>query len=132
MPESQALTGEHLQQRFMALDAFLLAHQELWRGKPFTNQQLPWMRQHPELADWLGKRSLAQAEAAHNHPEQLAAPAPFPQLAQQAALLSAIEDLPQQNLPPLASRLSVDVPGRKWQQIQAFSGSLQFSQPAHH
>lgn len=126
------LSGPALRQRFVALDAFLLAHQALWRPKPFTHLHLPWENQHRSLADWLRARSLAQAEAEHNHPEQLAAPAPFPELAQQASTLSAVGALPRTTREAPPARLSVDVPGRKWQQIDAFASSLQFRQPTRH
>ena len=122
-----------LQQHFTALDAFLHAHQGLWRPRPFTQHpQLPWETEHPQLASWLRSRSLEQAEAAHNQPHLLAAPAPFPELAAQAQALSQLPDLPQQPPQHLAPRFSVDVPGRKWQQIEAFAGCLAFTeQPAH-
>lgn len=126
------LSGSVLRQRFVALDAFLLAHQALWRPKPFTHLHLPWENQHRSLADWLRARSLAQAEAEHNHPEQLAAPAPFLELAQQASTLSAVGALPRATRQAPPARLSVDVPGRKWQQIDAFASSLQFRQPTRH
>ena len=126
------LSGSALHQRFLALDAFLHAHQALWRPKPFTHLHLPWENQHQPLADWLRTRSLAQAEAAHNHPEQLAAPAPFPELAEQASALSSIGALATTPSHQLPARLSVDVPGRKWQQIDAFANCLQFQQPAQH
>jgi hypothetical protein len=126
------LSGDNLLQRFQALDAFLLQHQALWQPRPFTQQQLPWERQHPELALWLRSRSLDQAEASHNQPHLLAAPAPFTELATQARALSQVGAFAPQALPPLPARFSVDVPGRKWQQIQAFASSLQFQQPAQH
>ena len=126
------LSASVLRQRFVALDAFLLAHQALWRPKPFTHLHLPWENQHRSLADWLRARSLAQAEAEHNHPEQLAAPAPFPELARQASTLSAVGALPRATRQAPPARLSVDVPGRKWQQIDAFASSLQFRQPTRH
>ncbi len=126
------LRGPALHQRFSALDAFLIEHQALWRPKPFTHLQLPWESQHRQLATWLRARTLAQAEAEHNHPEQLKAPAPFPALALQARTLSAVGDLPQSPSRTLPARLSLDVPGRKWQQIEAFANSLQFRQPTLH
>ena len=129
---SMPLSGPALLQRFLALDAFLLPHQALWRPKPFTHLHLPWEYQHRSLADWLRARSLAQAEAEHNHPEQLAAPAPFPELARQASTLSAVGALPKTTREAPPTRLSVDVPGRKWQQIDAFASSLQFRQPTRH
>jgi hypothetical protein len=118
--------------RFHALDALLLEHQHLWRPKPFTHRHLPWEAQHPELSTWLRQRSLEQAEAAHNHPEQLDAPEPFKQIAAQSKALSDIDALPRIELQSVSSRMSVDVPGRKWQQIEAFASSLSFQhRPTH-
>ena len=118
--------------RFRALDAFLIEHQGLWRPRPFTQRQLPWENEYPELAQWLRQRSLADAEANHNQPHDLLAPAPFPQFASQALQLSTVDKLPTQPLQPAAHRLNVDVPGRKWQQIEAFGAALQFAQTPRH
>lgn len=126
------LTGRDLLGRFQTLDAFLREHQALWRPRPFTHLELPWESQHVELARWLRQRSLADAEADHNQPEQLAAPAPFAHLATQASRLSAIGDLPARPLHAAASRLDSDVPGRKWQQIEAFASCLDFAQQPGH
>ncbi|WP_394560359.1 methyltransferase [Aquipseudomonas alcaligenes] len=126
------LTGSALRERFQALDDFLVGHQHLWRPKPFVHLVQPWAAEHSELAAWLSARSLEQAEAEHNHPELLPAPAPFPELAQRAAALTALGEHPERPLGALPQRLSVDVPGRKWQQIEAFTGRLQFrQQPTH-
>ncbi|UCJ17114.1 SAM-dependent methyltransferase [Pseudomonas sp. MM211] len=136
MSESQSLQplgGDALLQRFQALDAFLCAHQALWKPRPFTHRLLPWENRHAELGNWLRSRTLEQAEAAHNQPTALqAAPAPFPELAAEAAWLNEIGDLPQRAPHELPSRFSVDVPGRKWQQVRAFSDSLQFNRPPQH
>ena len=132
MANDPDLHDEQLRSRFRALDSFLFAWQSLWRPKPFTHLQLPWEHQYPELADWLRQRSLSQAEVAHNHPEQLAAPFPFPQLAHEARELSHVQALPTSALAPVEPRMSVDVPGRKWQQIEAFASCLSFERkPAH-
>lgn len=119
----------NLLSRFHALDRFLVEHQALWRPKPFTEQRLPWEADHPRLAHWLRSRTLEQAEAVHNHPEHLQAPAPFPQWAAEAVALAHVDELPSQPLTPVEPRLSVDVPGRKWQQIEAFASHLNL-QPA--
>lgn len=126
------LTGPALLARFRALDDFLVAHQALWRPKPFTHRILPWEQQHPELAAWLRSRTLEQAEGSHNQPHLLKAPAPFTQLASMALTLSSLPELSTHTLGPLNHRLSVDVPGRKWQQIEAFASSLNFQHPASH
>ena len=130
---SHVLTGEDLLARFTALDTFLTAHQALWKPRPFTHLQLPWEASYPELASWLRGRSLQEAENAHNHPANLAdAPEPFASLAALSAELSAVGELPGHALETAGHRLNVDVPGRKWQQIEAFGSRLSFaSQPTH-
>ena len=130
---SHVLTGEDLLARFTALDTFLTAHQALWKPRPFTHLQLPWEASYPELASWLRGRSLQDAENAHNHPANLAdAPEPFASLAALSAELSAVGELPRHALEAASQRLNVDVPGRKWQQIEAFGSRLSFaSQPTH-
>ncbi len=126
------MPARDVEARFHALDAFLIEHQGLWRPRPFTHRQLPWETTHPALAKWLRQRSLTDAENDHNHPHALPAPAPFPQLAEQALRLSAVDKLPTQPLEPARHRLNVDVPGRKWQQIEAFGAALQFAQTPTH
>ncbi|WP_265531592.1 methyltransferase [Pseudomonas saponiphila] len=126
------LQGPALLDRFQALNGFLLEHQALWRPRPFTHLQLPWETAHPELAQWLRQRSLEDAEAAHNQPEQLQAPAPFAQLAERSRILGTVAELPAATGPALHPRLNVDVPGRKWQQIEAFTASLQFHHTPTH
>lgn len=130
---SHVLTGEDLLARFKALDTFLTAHQALWKPRPFTHLQLPWEASYPKLASWLRGRSLQDAENAHNHPANLAdAPEPFASLAALSAELSAVGELPGHALEAASQRLNVDVPGRKWQQIEAFGSRLSFaSQPTH-
>ncbi|QJP07262.1 methyltransferase [Pseudomonas multiresinivorans] len=128
LPNDTPLTGPDLLQRFLALDAFLLEHQALWRPKPFTVLELPWEHSHPELATWLRSRSLEDADAVHNAPEQLDAPAPFPTLAAIAAELSVVGELPATPVGKLPNLLTVDVPGRKWQQIEAFASCLDFAE----
>ncbi|PYC15332.1 SAM-dependent methyltransferase [Pseudomonas jessenii] len=130
---SYVLTGEDLLARFTALDAFLIEHQALWKPRPFTHLHLPWEESYPDLASWLRGRSLEDAESAHNQPADLAvAPEPFASLAALSAELSSVGELPGHALEAAGHRLNVDVPGRKWQQIEAFASCLSFaSQPTH-
>ncbi|WP_437880106.1 methyltransferase [Pseudomonas sp. LRF_L74] len=126
------LSGNHLLERFQALDVFLLEHQHLWRPKPFVALRLEWETQLPALSTWLRRRSLEQAEADHNRPHLIEAPAPFSALARTALALSEVDALPAIPSAAPSSRQNVDVPGRKWQQIEAFGACLQFRQaPAH-
>lgn len=130
--DAGVLTGEHLLARFAALDAFLTEHQALWKPRPFTHLQLPWETSYPELATWLRGRSLEQAESAHNQPALMDAPQPFASLAATSLALSAVDELPAHALAAAGHRLNVDVPGRKWQQIEAFASRLQFADTPTH
>ncbi|MNE07161.1 hypothetical protein D3C80_997680 [compost metagenome] len=132
MTQAHTLKGEQLLARFKALDSFLLEHQVLWRPRPFNHRKLPWEVLHPELAQWLRQRSLAEAEAAHTQPETLPAPAPYPQIAAEATRLSSLGELSTTDLPMAPARLNVDVPGRKWQQIEAFGHHLHFNNTPRH
>lgn len=132
MSSEPSLQDDPLRERFRALDRFLFTHQSLWRPKPFTQLRMPWEEQHPELASWLRKRSLEEAESAHNHPQRLDAPFPFPQLATEAMALAQVPELPAHPIEPVEPRMSVDVPGRKWQQIEAFARHLNFRHSPSH
>ncbi|WP_411383422.1 methyltransferase [Pseudomonas sp. L7] len=132
MPPTPFLHPDQLSARFQALDQFLLQHESVWKPRPFTALRLEWESRHPELAQWLRTRTLEQAEAAAQHPERLPAPAPFPQLADQARQLSRVAELPLADLHTAGHRLAVNVPGRKWQQIEAFGSRLSFKQPTTH
>ncbi|MFC0708812.1 methyltransferase [Azorhizophilus paspali] len=132
MPVPLPLSGPRLLERFRALDDFLLEHQAFWRPRPFNLLRLPWEERHSELAAWLRRRSLEDAEAAHNHPERLDAPAPFAMLAAASLALGETGELPATAEDAAPERFAVDVPGRKWQQIRYFASRLRFaSQPSH-
>jgi hypothetical protein len=129
---SCVLTGEALLARFTALDAFLIEHQALWKPRPFTHLQLSWETSYPSLSSWLRGRSLEEAESSHNQPHLLDAPEPFASLAALSLELSSVAELPGHALEAAGHRLNVDVPGRKWQQIEAFASRLSFTAPARH
>lgn len=131
MSESFLSSGDLLV-RFQALDDFLRQHQDLWGPRPFHHLQLPWESQLPELASWLRRRSLEQAEASDNSPYHIDAPAPFAELARQAYELSALGELPNITHAERSHAFSVDVPGRKMAQIQAFASRLSFRQRPRH
>ena len=130
--EPGVLRGESLLARFQALDAFLSQHQHLWRPRPFTALNMPWEAHHPELAQWLRQRSLQHAEASHNRPHHLPAPAPFPEWAATSHALSTVGALTTRPVTSAPPRLQVDVPGRKWQQIEAFAQCLTFTRTPTH
>ncbi|MEH6485977.1 MULTISPECIES: methyltransferase [Pseudomonas] len=125
-------TPASLAQRFAALDTLLIKHQHLWRPRPFTQLQLEWEHDHPELANWLRARTLEQAELAHNQPELLDAPAPFGEIAKSAQTLCHVDGVSVAPHTQLNARQTAGIPGRKLQQIEAFAHSLQFAQPVSH
>ena len=126
------INTDQLLDRFAALDEFLFTHQQLWRPTPFTQRHLDWEAEHPQLSQWLRARTLEQAEAAHNHPQLLDAPQPFQAIAQRALQLSQTHKLPAKDLTASNPRAASSVPGRKWQQLEAFSSCLQFREkPVH-
>lgn len=120
-PDAPLLKGDALRERFLALDVFLFAQQSIWREKPFTQQQLLWELDYPELATWLRARSLADAESCHTQPNTVAAPQPYLNWAQQAAQLSRIGRFTSVDLNERPARMSSGVAERKWQQIEAFA-----------
>lgn len=123
--ESLLLSGDALRERFLALNTFLLTQQRIWREKPFTQQQLNWEADYPELASWLRARSLEFAEASHTNHHAIPAPHPFTAWAQQAQQLSSIGAFPHALLPERPLRMQSGIAERKSKQIKAFAGALQ-------
>ena len=121
-------------ERFQQLDAWLNEHRDVWRARPFTQMQLPWERNWPELSVFLRSRSLEQAEHSHNQPQLLDAPAPYAELAAQSLSLSRVEDWTREPPTQLPELLTRSVPGRKWQQITRFAdvSNQRLPQPAQH
>ena len=126
------LQNHALETRFAALHEFLSAHEALWKPRPFTCLRLPWETDYPELAHWLRQRSLNEAEQAALTPLEPQGPSPLPELAAEAAALGDPGRLPFVELPAPPSRLERDVPGRKWEQIEAFAHALAFTSPVTH
>ncbi|MCP5161147.1 MAG: methyltransferase [Hahellaceae bacterium] len=127
MPANQSPYARH----FIALDHFLKTHETLWRPIPFVARQLAWEEEYPELSHWLRQQSLEHAERYQNHPENVPAPSPFNQIATMAQQLSR---LPQRDASPISVNrfFNVDIPGRKWAQINAFAGNLDFVGETQH
>lgn len=123
--DAPLLSGDALRERFLEIDTFLLAQQSIWREKPFTQLQLHWEADFPELAAWLRARSLADAEASHSVPTALPAPQPFTDWARQAEQLSSVGVFPYAALRERPARMQNGIALRKWQQIEAFAGAVQ-------
>lgn len=118
------LSGIAIAERFARLDEILLRHPELWRNQPFTAGSLAWEAQYPGLAGWLRTQSLEHAERYQLEPAKLPAPEPYQQWVRELAPLTTIGRLPLAALQPRPERMASGVPGRKWQQIEAFARAL--------
>ncbi len=112
-------------ERFQQLDAWLVRYQCVWRATPFTQHQLAWEQDWPELAGWLRTRSLAEAEQAHTRLSSLNAPAPFAELLSASQALSDVPDWSQEAAQSWPDMLERHIPGRKWQQITRFAQASQ-------
>jgi len=136
-PDMSPLSGDALRERFLALDAFLLTQQSIWRENPFIKPQLLWETDFPELASWLRARRLVDADACHVEPNTVAAPQPYSDWAQQAAQLSRIGSFIPADVKDRPLRMRSGIAERKWQQIEAFAGAVHggtrqtFSQAQH-
>lgn len=122
--DAPLLSGDALRERFLALDAFLLKQQNLWREKPFIHRKLNWEKNFSELATWLRARSLDDAEVCHGNPHRLAAPQPYADWARQTEQLSRIGTFSHASLSQRPLRMQSGIAGRKWQQIEAFAGAV--------
>lgn len=114
-----------LEKRFAQLTTILKNHEALWRPLPFHLPELPWEAYYPALTaalDVLDERTLASLEGDHDalldwlcaHIPELA---PIPKI-------DSMPPLPaQQHEYPRA--FERDIPGRKWQQVTAFTACLE-------
>lgn len=112
-------------QWFDELDQLLTRHRELWQFRPFTQHQIPWQAQWPELFASVTALSPQQIGELSERPAELyqrLAPL-FPDAERLRKLVQVPPAPPLQRLPE-NKRLSLQVPGRKWQQVRAFVEAL--------
>lgn len=109
-----------LQDQFAALDQLLLAYRPLWQLDPFHLLDYPshWDK---ALVQWLEQQSPA-ALATYTPGLYPAAPAALPSVSRWQSVTQVPERL---HCTETADRFfSQHIPGRKWQQIQYFSGAM--------
>lgn len=110
--------------RFSKLDRLLTDTRELWQFMPFSTSQAEWEQRHPALTHWLLGLDELQLASFRDNPDQLACVLSqwIPQAGDLQAL-AALDALPQvERITPRG--LDTGIPGRKWQQLQAFNGVL--------
>lgn len=114
--------AETIGARLRGLTAFLVAHQELWEARPFTEVPPAW-------AAGLEGGAVAFIEGlAHEEIDRLEAsaapglglPAPLGAIAQEAAALVAVERARADGGAAVPPREAMYVPGRKMEQVEAF------------
>lgn len=126
---------ESFTEHFAALDQLLLDHQSLWDNQPFTQQRLAWEADYPELSAWLRAQSLEHAERHQFEPWKALEEAPLRAPGESGAYflreiqkmrltLLAQTGLPRHPVKQLPGVMSRGIPGRKWQQIEAFAACL--------
>lgn len=119
--------GAQLSDTFDTLSGWLARAEHWWRPRAFVLPQLPWERDCPELAAHLRQLPLAEAEriAADNGALlDFFSSAPNDQLAAVAMHFRALQvDVFPRGVTSHVGEAR-DVPGRKWQQILAFTGAL--------
>lgn len=110
---------------FQQLDRALLASQHLWRPQPFIHKDLPWQHSHPHISKALLALSDKQANELHYDQQHRAS---WFQALEPALCASLFAFSPAAALANTAQHYtafdSLEVPGRKWQQIIAFASSL--------
>ncbi|WP_421866370.1 methyltransferase [Motiliproteus sp.] len=119
MPVSSSLEA-----RFEQLDPLLCRYRRLWQLRTFECTELPW----PELRTWLGSLDAQQRQQLLND-ETERREALRPHLTDIDALDSLCRIAPStpSEYPTPPARLGNHIPGRKWQQIQAFNAALRDS-----
>ena len=113
----------HFTQLTELLDAFA----PYWRVSAYYTQALPWRKHNPALADAV--LSLNDEEFASLDNDSTALYGFLARYLPRFEDLVALLDLPSEPINTglnahLNPRLNVEVPGRKWQQIESFIGAL--------
>ena len=110
--------------RFSQLDRLLTDTREFWQFMPFSCSPMQWEQSQPELTEWLLGLDQQQLARFKENPAELAAAVSgwLPQ-AEALQAFAGLEAMPQvERIPPRG--LDTGIPGRKWQQLQAFNGVL--------
>ncbi|MCU4677383.1 SAM-dependent methyltransferase [Catenovulum sp. 2E275] len=111
------------QQQFIALTEQLNHQQIFWRDSAFYQADLDWFESHPELKDQVLALSDHQFDRLDQSPAALA---DFltSHINGYATLCQLIKTPEIRGTIALHPRLNLDVPGRKWTQIEAFIAAL--------
>ncbi|MFA7555769.1 MAG: methyltransferase [Spongiibacteraceae bacterium] len=110
---------------FEQLSTALLQTQNYWRPTAFHEVKLPWMEQHPALLQRLLNLSPQQInKLATNTTALIDFFANDLPIASELAQLCAIPALQHQPTAKVSPRFYAGIPGRKWQQVEAFTACV--------
>lgn len=112
-------------QTLQRLDQLLCDYQWLWHPQPFKQHCPSWCAKLPELTQQLLTLSDQQL-ADYQNDQQALLGLLTPYLAELSEIitLTSLPNAKSTPLTPLGSRFHSAIPGRKWQQIQAFSSAI--------
>lgn len=111
---------------FKQLSEHLVQNQHFWRPVAFHQKQLPWMIQHPLLVERLFALALEEIELLASSSKALSNfLLPTIPIAHEINLLCKLKAAEINNIAPVSPHFYAGMPGRKWQQITAFTQSLE-------
>ncbi|NPU91104.1 MAG: methyltransferase [Gammaproteobacteria bacterium] len=115
----------YLRDHFAELTRQLKNYASFWRPFPFHEPRPPWTEAHPDLVRQLLALPDADLHRLATIPEELTAfLTPHLPFASDLAQLCQLPQFTQQAVPLISPRLLAGIPGRKWQQIEAFVAAL--------
>lgn len=119
------LHSRDLAEQFSQLSQLLNEQQLLWRPRAFIGEPLDWRQDYPVLGEKLlalptGDIEMLQGDGAALT-RLLQTELPF---ARELYQLASLPGLAPQKLPSFEAHFHVGIPGRKWQQLQAFVACL--------
>ncbi len=112
-------------QRLRQLDRLLDDNAWLWRPQPFKEARPGWCHDVPELCEAL--RALSDSELQRLSQDDAALRSLLNRYLPELEALWPLTELPacaRRDLPGPGPHFAAGIPGRKWQQIDAFSASL--------
>lgn len=114
-----------LSPHFLELSEQLRTLQSYWRPMAFQEPRLPWMQHHPLLVQRLLALSPAAIDDLATDADALTAfMAPDLAFAQPLKTLCQLAELRDHVVPVLPARFQAGIPGRKWQQLEAFAACI--------
>lgn len=124
-----------LEDNFARLDHLLHAFKPVWQPEPFQHPRLPWQDEHPDLVQRLISLSDEELHELQTQPDQLIQfidrllqlNSELINLSQASSLsgtLDSVDSAAKRTVLQIPDSLTAGIPGRKWQQIEAFCTHL--------